>query len=309
MAPATGILAVDKPAGVTSHDVVARLRRITGVRRIGHGGTLDPLATGVLPLLIGTATRMAEYMARWQKTYRFTIRLGQSTDTYDAEGSVSRVRNAGHISAADIEAALPRFRGDISQCPPVYSAIKRAGRPLYEYARAQRPVELEARQVRVDRLELLKYRAPDAELLLECGSGTYARSLANDIGEALGCGAHVVELVRTAVGPLTLEGAYTIEAIEAAAKEERWSDLLLPPDTALSDAPAVTLGEIEFESVAGGRSVRVLQSSESADGDLCCAYDGRGRFVAVLRYDEKAAVWRPRKVFVAQAATAGRAPA
>ncbi len=270
----SGILVIDKPRGMTSHDVVAALRRITGVRRIGHAGTLDPLATGVLPALIGQATRLAEYFLSWPKTYRFTIRLGMSTDTYDADGRVTLERDPSAVTAATIEAALPQLIGAIEQYPPPYSAIKRGGRPLYAYARAGQPVPLEARMVRVDRLQLLSFVPPFAEIVVDCGSGTYARSLAHDLGEALGCGAHIVSLTRTAVGPLTLESAVSLEAVDAAAQRGEWERLLLPADAVLADLPATSLDEAAARAVRNGMTVRPAGLPDRpSDGDLARAYD------------------------------------
>lgn len=292
-----GILVIDKPAGYTSHDVVARLRRVLGVKRIGHGGTLDPLATGVLPVCIGRATRMAEYFIRWPKTYRFTIRLGVSTDTYDADGAVTAERDASGVTAADIEAALPRFRGDIRQAPPPYSAVKRAGRPLYSYARAGETVAVAERPVRVARLTLLSCHPPDAELEMECGSGTYVRTLVHDLGETLGCGAHVLTLTRTAVGPFTVDHAVTLDQIEAVVEAGTWADLLQPPDVVLADTPVVTLDVDHARAVISGRPVVIPGAISAAEGALGRAYDRAGRFLAVLSFDPSVSGWRARKVF------------
>lgn len=284
---------------MTSHHVVARVRRILGVRRVGHAGTLDPLATGVLPILVGAATRLAEYFIGWPKTYRFVARLGVSTDTYDADGSVTSVRDPSGITAEQIEAVLQRFRGEIRQRPPAYSAVKREGRRLYSYARAAEPVEVEPRVVHVYRFELIDFRPPDAEFVVECGSGTYVRSLANDVGEALGVGAHAIVLRRLAVGPLTVDDAHRLDDVEAAAKEARIEDVLLAPDSALPDAPRAALGPRESRAIAHGQPVHLPSLGYwYDDGAVARAYDASGRFVAVLRYCRRDARWQPAKVLV-----------
>ena len=276
--------------------MVARLRRLLGIRRIGHGGTLDPLATGVLPVCIGNATRVAEFFTRWPKTYHCTLRLGISTDTYDAAGAVVREADASAVTAAQIERALEPFRGEIAQTPPPYSAVKLAGRPLYDYARKGQPGEVPARSVHIFSLRLTAYRPPEADLTIECGSGTYVRALVHDLGTALGCGAHVTALRRTAVGPFTAERAVTLEALAADADRGAWQHHLLPADTVLEGLPWVVLTEGEGSRVAHGIAIE-LPALSAADGPLARAYDAADRFLAILRYDADTAVWSPWKVF------------
>ncbi|MSQ61338.1 MAG: tRNA pseudouridine(55) synthase TruB [Dehalococcoidia bacterium] len=291
-----GILIIDKPGGLTSHDVVARLRRLLGIRRIGHGGTLDPLATGVLPVCIGSATRVAGFFTRWPKTYRCTMRMGISTDTYDAAGAVVREDDASAITAADIERALEAFRGEIAQTPPAYSAVKLAGRPLYDYARKGQPGEVSPRSVHISSLHLTGYRTPEADLTIECGSGTYVRALVHDLGTALGCGAHVTALRRTAVGPFTVERALTLEALAAEVERSAWQQHLLPADTVLASLPRVLLTEAEAGRVLHGGAIE-RPAPPSDDHALARAYDASERFLAILRYDTGAAIWSPWKVF------------
>ena len=279
---------------------MARLRRLLGIRRIGHGGTLDPLATGVLPVCIGSATRVAEFFTRWPKTYHCTMRLGVSTDTYDSDGAITRQADASRVTAADIERALAAFRGELAQTPPPYSAVKLAGRPLYDYARKGQPGEVAARTIHVHRFELTDYRPPDADLEIECGSGTYVRSLVHDLGTALGCGAHVAALRRTAVGPFTAERALTLEELEALAEDvgrDAWMHHLLPADTVLAALPRVALTEAEASRVAHGGAL-ALPALPADEGALARAYDASEHFIAILRYHADTAAWAPWKVFI-----------
>jgi tRNA pseudouridine55 synthase len=213
-----GIFNIDKATGMTSHDVVARVRRLIGQRRVGHAGTLDPLASGVLPVLVGQATRLAEYLSESGKAYRASVRFGVVTTTYDAEGEVVRVapEAALALTRERIETVLPQFLGEQEQVPPVYSAIKRDGQPLYALARAGREVTPEPRRVRIDALHIVAWAPPDLALDVECGKGTYIRSLAYDLGERLGPGAHLAALVRTRSGPFRLAQSVTLERLAAA---------------------------------------------------------------------------------------------
>jgi tRNA pseudouridine55 synthase len=209
-----GVLVIDKPAGPTSFDVVRRIRRASGLRRVGHGGTLDPLATGVLPICVGEGTKLAQFLLDADKAYDVTIALGVETDTYDAAGAVTARADAGHVTEAQVRAALPAFTGPIQQVPPAYSALKRDGRPLYDYARAGQTVEIAARAVTIHELALTRWGGPGAfDLRVRCSKGTYIRSLAFDLGRALGPGAHVTALRRTRSGPFALEDAQPLEAV------------------------------------------------------------------------------------------------
>ena len=211
------VLVVDKPLGLTSFDVVRRVRRAARVKRVGHGGTLDPLASGVLPICLGEATKLAQFLLDADKEYTFTVCFGVETDTDDAAGAVTARNDATAVDAAAVERALAGFRGSITQVPPVYSALKRAGRPLYDYARAGEAVTPEARTVVVHALELLAFRGPEAaELRLRCSKGTYVRALARDLGRVLGPGAHVTALRRTRSGPFALADAQPLDEMVAA---------------------------------------------------------------------------------------------
>jgi len=292
-APA-GILNVDKPQGWTSHDVVARTRRLTGQRRIGHAGTLDPLATGVLLLCVGQATRVVQYLMPGEKRYQVTMRLGISTDTYDSTGVATGQTDRVGFSRAQIEAALLPFKGEIQQVPPMYSALKRDGQPLYKLARRGETVEREARSVRIDSLCIIDWTSPDLTLDIVCSSGTYVRSLAHDLGQQLGCGAHVTALTRLASGRFLLADAISLETLSSAAEAGNWADLLHPMDTALMHLHAVAADETETKRLLNGRPIPCPEPPATAEGR---AYDPGGRLIAIVVYDAGTALWRPKRVF------------
>ncbi len=293
-----GVLVVDKPAGWTSHDVVARLRRIAGQRQIGHGGTLDPLATGVLPLGLGSATRLLEYLTAGGKTYEATVRLGAETTTYDAEGAIITEAPWQHVSEPALRAALQAFTGTIEQRPPAFSAIKRGGRPLYELARRGEAVEAPPRRVAIHAIELLRFAPPEFDLRVDCSGGTYIRSLAHDLGRALGSAAHLAALRRTRAGGLTLAEAVPLGALEQGGRPLLQARLL-PADRAVQHLPAVRLDDAGAADVRHGRDPQAAGLAKPAGSAeiLCRAYDRAGAFVALLRYDAQHERWRPHKVF------------
>jgi len=312
-----GILNLNKPEGPTSHDVVNRVRALTGVRRVGHAGTLDPLATGVLLVCVGRATRVVEYLMAGRKTYRARVRLGITTDTYDAEGQVVREMPV-EVTRAQLEAALSRFRGQIEQRPPVYSAVKRKGTPLHRLIRQGQEVErhsLKPRQVEIFQLELVAWEPPECVLEVVCSPGTYVRALGHDLGQALGCGAYLTELVRLASGDFRLEDALTLEELSQAASEGRWADLLYPIDKALVGFPALRLDADRARQVCSGQAIPapapaagegLARAYGHADGYAYGrayghaygrAYGPGGIFLALVAYDRSSDVWRPRKVF------------
>jgi tRNA pseudouridine55 synthase len=301
---ASGFLNVDKPAGWTSFRVASLVRRRSGVRRVGHTGTLDPTATGVLLICLGAATRLSEYVMELPKTYRAEMRLGVATDTFDAAGtSVSETDPSG-VSREQVEEALATFLGVTEQVPPLYSAIKHAGEPLYRYARSQREVQPQPRRVVIHRLALLDFRPPLLTIEMECGKGTYVRSLAHDLGQRLGCGAHLASLVRLRVGPFALGDACPLARLEQAFDEGRWQELLLPPDAALARWPRLDLTEEQETAVRYGQAlsaacVALSPPQEPAHGALARAYSPEGGLLAVLRYDGEVALWHPSKVFAA----------
>lgn len=298
----SGIFNIDKPAGRTSFQVVSLVRRLSGVRRVGHAGTLDPSATGVLVVCLGQATRLVEYMMEATKVYRGEVRLGITTDTLDATGTPVSQADPSNIDRRQVEEALTAFVGEIDQVPPMFSALKYNGEPLYRYARAQRQVERQARRVTIHRLQLLAFRPPLATIEVECGKGTYIRALAHDLGQQLGCGAHLAALARLRVGPFTLDDACSLPQLEAAFQEGRWQSLLHPPDAALPSLPAVTLSEPQERAVRFGQCLAAdsLEPAQAVENDqLCRAYSPRGQLMAILRYDAAALLWRPVKVFAA----------
>ena len=228
-----GIICVNKPADFTSFDVVAKLRGILQTRRIGHGGTLDPMATGVLPVFVGTATKACDIMPDNTKSYRAGFRLGETTDTQDVTGNVLS-RSEKPVGEDELRAVIPQFIGDIMQLPPMYSAVQVNGQRLYDLARKGIEVEREARQINVSAIELISYdpAAREGVLDISCGKGTYIRTIINDIGEMLGCGGAMTSLVRTSSGGFTLADCFTFEQIQQARDENRLEELILPAYTA-----------------------------------------------------------------------------
>jgi tRNA pseudouridine55 synthase len=286
-----GILTLDKPAGLTSHDVVNRVRRATKIRQVGHAGTLDPLATGVLVVCLGQATRISEYLLGHDKAYRATIRLGIETNTYDAAGEIVATRDA-HVDRATVERELAQLVGGIQQVPPMFSAIKRDGQKLYELARQGIEIEREARLVVIRSIELCGYQAPDAVIEVQCSAGTYIRSLAHDLGAALGTGGHLIELTRTAAGPFTIDQAIPLEAFEAAAREDQWRLHLRSIDEVLHEWPVVVLAEPDRSRAVSGAPLFTLDQP----GTRCRAHDEHGRLIALLVFDRKKHWWRAEKV-------------
>lgn len=288
-----GVLVVAKPAGPTSHDVVALVRRLAATRRIGHGGTLDPFASGVLPLFLGGATRLVEYHLADDKAYRATICLGASSSTDDLDGELTPL--GGDVPGrAAFERALAGFTGRQEQRPPVYSAVQVGGRRAYAMARAGEVVDLPSRSVEISALDLLEWddRDPERPIAIvdvRCSAGTYVRALARDLGERLGCGAYLGGLVRTASGPFTLAGARSLDDLRGAAASggpDGIRELLLPPDTGLDALPAVTLTDAEIEDAAKGRFVRPSGGLGSAATDVPLRLlDGAGVVVGIGRRD------------------------
>ncbi len=250
-----GVLNINKPSGPTSHDVVAIVRRATRIKRIGHTGTLDPLASGVLVVCIGNATRVIEYMAGWQKSYRATAILGAETDSEDITGEIIRETDCSRITRADLDAVLPRFVGQILQVPPMVSAVKHQGRRLYELARKGQVVERAPRPVEISLLRVTDFQPGEKasfEIEVACSGGTYIRTLCADIGKALGCGAYMTSLVRTGVGPFEIEDAVTLEQVEQLSSEGRLQEILHPIDEVLVDMPAVVVSHQDEALVMNG---------------------------------------------------------
>jgi tRNA pseudouridine55 synthase len=249
-----GAIVVDKPEGWTSHDVVNKVRRIAKTKKVGHLGTLDPIATGVLPLVVGRTTRLAQFYTRSDKIYEGLVRFGWSTDTYDRAGEPTSAPCEVALDAAWLEGALERFRGEFLQTPPPVSAKKVAGRRAYELARSAVAVELEPVRVQVYELTVLEVNGPVANLRVHCSGGTYLRSIAHDLGQALGCGAHLDQLRRTASGEFELAQARTLEQLESLAAEERLLDALVPAAGMLPGFPSVFVDDLTAAQIRNGRN-------------------------------------------------------
>ncbi len=287
-----GLLLVDKPAGMTSHDVVARVRRWSGERRIGHAGTLDPLATGVLVLLLGRATRLASYLMHDTKSYLARIRLGVTTSTDDAEGEVLSTAPVT-CDAATLAATLAGFLGEQEQTPPAFSAIKQNGVPLYRRARRGETVTIPTRRVVFHALELLEWTPPDALIALTCSAGTYVRSLARDWGARLGCGGHVRELRRVAAGRFRVEACLPLERVQVLAEAGTLSEALIPPAEALAHLPRVELDAEQARAVQHGMRI-ALPAVEAAPPLRAFAPDGR--WLALL-VPTGTGLWQPELVW------------
>ncbi|MGZ6271319.1 MAG: tRNA pseudouridine(55) synthase TruB [Candidatus Limnocylindrales bacterium] len=299
-----GVIVVHKPAGPTSHDVVALVRRLSGVKRVGHGGTLDPFASGVLPVFLGHATRVVEYHLADEKGYRATIAFGARSTTDDLDGELSA--GPGPLpERAAVEGALAGFRGPLRQVPPAHSAVHVGGRRAYELARGGETPELAPRDVVIGQLDLLAWQddteRPSGVLDVRCSAGTYVRALARDLGERLGCGAYLVALVRTASGPFRLEQAHPLDDVRAALAEGHPERVLLPPDVGLEAFPPVTLADDELQAVARGQVVRPRGGLATAPGEARRAPLVRimapgGRLAAIARWE--GGRLHPEKVFL-----------
>ncbi len=291
-----GIINVHKPSGCTSFDIVARIKRISGAKRVGHAGTLDPLASGVLPVCLGQATRIVEYLMDATKTYRAEIELGVVTDTYDAEGRVIRRSDPSGITIQQVEDLLASFKGTNQQTPPPYSAVKHQGKPLYYWARTGVTVEKESRPAEIHELKILGWQPPVLTIEVTCGKGTYIRSLAYDLGEKLGCGATLKSLVRTRYGVFNIEDAVVLPQLEEVFLKGDWQSLVQPMDCILAHWPKVVASEDDTNKIINGDYIDIGGKVLPAGG-YCRAYSPEGSFLAVLHYDTEAKLWHPEKVF------------
>ena len=276
-----GAIIVDKPREWTSHDVVNKMRRLAGTRKIGHLGTLDPGATGVLPLVIGRATRLAQFFTRNDKTYQGVIHFGYSTDSYDMDGVATSQETPVTLDRQALESLLDRFRGEIQQVPPPVSAKKVAGRPAYELARKGQTVELEPVTVKVYDLQLLGLEGCEATVLLHCSAGTYVRSIAHDAGQALGCGAFLKSLRRTASGDFNIEHARTLEELAVLAHEGRLQEALIPAAELLPAFPAELVDAITAGHIRNGRDFRVSPFQAREGTRYVKAVTPQGELVAI----------------------------
>ena len=293
-----GIFNINKATGMTSHDVVATIRKLLKQKRVGHAGTLDPAASGVLPICVGQATRVAEYLSESGKAYQAEIVFGIVTDTYDSEGSIIRTASVENLSLAQIEQALQHFTGSQMQLPPRYSAIKLQGQPAYKRVRAGEEVNLEPRPIVIYQLDIIDWLPPCLTLAIECSKGTYIRSLAYGLGERLTCGAYLDKLVRTRSGPFTLSDSITLEQLAQAVTSGTAEEHLHPADIALQHLPTLQLDTATAEHVRHGNAFKYDEQQGSAHVRLARVYDETGHFLAIVEWDAEQERWRPKKVFV-----------
>lgn len=307
-----GILNINKPWGKTSFSIVAMVKRLTGERRVGHAGTLDPTATGVLPICLGQGTRVIQFLMETTKTYQAQIELGVATDTYDASGKIIQKGDPSGISQEELKSALTSFRGLIQQTPPMYSATRYHGKRLYELARAGIKVERRSRLTKIYHLELIDWQPPLATVAVVCSKGTYIRSLAHDLGQALGCGANLSCLIRLRCGPFDIEDAVSVPQLEDAIHYGYWQHFVYPIDAVLFHWTAMVVNDDTGQVIRNGRPV-VLGNRNSSEGtgyleqhleawpsfeNRCRVYTSEGCFLGVLRFDSEKNEWQPEKVFL-----------
>jgi len=319
-----GIFNINKPQGLTSHYVVARIKRLAGpirnppssfvlgirngeVRiphsasriRVGHAGTLDPMATGVLPVVLGKATRLVEYLADADKAYRATVILRANSTTYDREGVITPVPDAITPTIDEVVSALDRFKGEIEQVPPMHSAIKVGCKKLYELARQGIEVERQTRHVTITRLDLEAYDPPSMQIFVECSKGTYIRSLAYDLGAVLGTGAYLGALVRTRHGPFNLDSASTLEELESSFAEGSWQEKLFPPEYILAGWPTYSVTVEQERDIIQGKPMH-FQAPSPGERTMLAAKTPGGELLAIMYWDEAKGFWQPKKVMLQQ---------
>ena len=292
-----GVFLLDKPQGMSSNDIMQKVKRIFQANKAGHTGALDPLATGMLPICLGEATKFSQFLLDADKRYLVTAKLGERTDTSDAEGQIVETRD-GNVKTPEILTALEQFRGDILQVPTMFSALKHNGKPLYEYARQGITVEREARPITIFELNFIEYNAPYLTLEVHCSKGTYIRTLVDDLGETLGCGAHVTMLRRTAVADYPTEKMLDWNAVQALAEPQDLSlldALLLPIDTAVANLPTLTLDESQAQGIGFGQRVK-FNNPNSLQGQVRL-FSHENRFLGVAVIDENNVI-RPQRLVV-----------
>lgn len=289
-----GYLVIDKPAGWTSHDVVGKIRRITGERKVGHAGTLDPAATGVLPVAIGSATRSLEFLTETSKTYLAEVTFGVSTDSFDGDGNVVGIASAVHVTRDWVDDAVRAMRGVQQQLPPMHSAIKVGGRRLYELARKGQEIEREPRLVVIHEAVLVDWTPPVATICIDCSKGTYVRSIARDLGERAGCGAYLSNLVRLRTGPFTLDDAWTFRDLEAIDVIADWQRVATHPDAGAESLDAILIDAASAESWRQGKPLPAVAAGEG----MIRVYDENGAWLGIGSGDAAACCWRPHKVVI-----------
>ena len=296
-----GILNINKPWGATSFSIVAMVKHLSGERRVGHAGTLDPTATGVLPVCLGRGTRVIEFLLDSTKTYRAEIELGVATDTYDASGNITQKGDPSGISREQLVSALTSFCGLIQQTPPMYSAVKYHGKPLYELARAGINIERKSRLTKIYHLELIDWQPPAVTIEVECGKGTYIRSLAHDLGQTLGCGANLKSLTRLRYGLFDIRDAVSVSQFEDAFRYGYWQHFVYPIDIVLLHWAAMVVNDDTGRVIRNGCPL-VLESDASPASpcfeNRCRVYTPDGYFLGVLRFNSERGQWQPEKVFL-----------
>lgn len=292
-----GVFLLDKPQGMSSNDIMQKVKRIFQANKAGHTGALDPLATGMLPICLGEATKFSQFLLDADKRYLVTAKLGERTDTSDAEGQIVETRDV-NVETSEILTALEQFRGDILQVPTMFSALKHNGKPLYEYARQGITVEREARPITIFELNFIEYNAPYLTLEVHCSKGTYIRTLVDDLGEVLGCGAHVTMLRRTAVADYPTEKMLDWHALQSLAEQQDLAlldALLLPMDTAVVKLPALTLNESQTQGIGFGQRIK-FNNPNSLQGQVRL-FSHENRFLGVAVIDENNVI-RPQRLVV-----------
>jgi len=293
-----GILNINKPRGKTSFSIVAMVKRLSGERHVGHAGTLDPAATGVLPVCLGQGTRVIEFLVDATKAYQAQIELGVATDTYDASGKITYQGDPSRISQGQLESALDSFRGLIQQTPPMYSAVKYRGKPLYELARAGIEVARKSRLAKIYHLELIDFKLPVVTVDVVCGKGTYIRSLAHDLGQALGCGANLKSLIRLRCGPFDIRSAISLPQLEDAFCYGYWQHLVYPIDTVLLHWAAMVVNDDTSQVIKNGCPLIVENDDNREQPNRCRVYTLDGCLLGVLRFHSGRGRWQPEKVFL-----------
>ena len=294
----TGLLNINKPIGITSMDVVREIKKSTGIKKVGHGGTLDPMASGVIPIAIGTSTRLLEYILNGDKSYIATIELGRRTDTYDSEGKTVEKSDPQGISMDEIINVLSKFNGEMTQIPPMHSALKVQGKRLYELARSGTVIERPPRNVTIYEVSLEEFNTPNIVVGIRCSKGFYVRTFADDIGHLLGCGAFLSSLKRVSSGPFKIEDAMTLDQTISMISDGNLQEVILDPGSCINGAQRIQLNEETETMGKHGRAIgSINESFPITDSSLAVAYDNQSRFVAVLRFNEKLQEWHPEKVF------------
>ena len=298
MSHINGIINIDKPSGITSMDVVRKIRSASGVKKVGHGGTLDPLATGVIPVAIGKATRLLEYFLMSNKSYIAQIHFGKTTDTFDSEGEIISTKMDPPLDINVIEKTMNSFRGEIEQTPPPFSAIKKNGRRLYDLARRGLDTYIEPRNVTVNEIKIINYEPPILDLFIRCGKGFYVRSLANDLGKILGCGGYLNDLKRTSLGNFEISKSILLAKAMSAIENGDTSKIVQPIETCVGNFERVNLSSEETTNIKNGQKIPYTLDYSIAKGSLASAFSPKGDLAAIIMFEDKAREWKPVKVFI-----------